>query len=116
MKELEDMTAAETSLAFAREVVGLDPQEIRLTNGETVPSVGAGSDYANDWNATIAAVEAKGWTFNTYNTIAETYPSRDASVRTFSMRTFHGRGEFDEPCAIALCRAAIKCARAEVEK
>lgn len=112
MKELEEMTAAETSLAFAREVAGFDPQEIRLTNGETVPSVGAGSshrlpDYANDWNATIAAVEAKGWTFTSWVT---------CSFRGASVRTFHGRGESDEPRAIALCRAAIKCARAEVEK
>ncbi len=111
MKAIEDMTAAEISLEFAREVAGypnanaLPGYEPRIADGSGVML----PDYVNDWNATILAVEAKGWTFQI---MSGPVIHRDATVRADG-KAFYGHGEFHEPCAIALCRAAIKCARGD---
>ena len=111
MKAIEDMTAAEISLAFAREVAGypeanaLPGYEPRIADGAMLP------DYANDWNATIVAIEAKGWSFQL---MSGPVVHRDATVRADG-KAFYGHGELDEPRAIALCRAAIKCTRGENE-
>lgn len=49
MKELEEMTAAEISLAFAREVAGW--KDCEIWNGRDDPSKDRDRlpDYANDW-------------------------------------------------------------------
>ena len=125
-----EMTPAEISLAFAREVAGRDTdQECLYENGREIIDHGgipecvcgwsgrnwdqtehkkAIPDYANDWNATIAAVEARGWTFQV---MSGRKMHRDATVRNGSGVVFYGHGELDAPRAIALCLAAIKCVR-----
>lgn len=95
------MTAAELNLAFAREVAGY-PEAFwagdYLDNGsaQRLP------DYANDWNATIAALEHRGMPWGTEYVGGQKY----FWVESGSLfKIEEGKGPS------ALCLAAIKCVR-----
>lgn len=112
--DLEEL--AEISLAFAREVAGHpDAYWVHTRPHWTLCAPGVPvslPDYTNDWNATIAAVEARGWTFQV---MSGRKMHRDATVRNGSGVAFYGHGELDAPRATALCLAAIKCVRESKE-
>lgn len=132
MKELAEMTSAEISLAFAREVVGYQNAGITQGGLDANPDAMMGGyilpDYANDWNATIAAIKTHGfeWEKNHSAWLPEV-GARKIRVETFSVRKIPKEKQpsgfwysVDQvPCwnnCMALCIAAIKCARAEVKK
>lgn len=118
------MTAAEISLAFAREMAGLDTdQECLYENGREIIDHGgipecvcgwtgrnwdqtehkkAIPDYANDWNATIAALEQRGMSWGTEYIGGQKYFWVESSSLFESEKG---------PGPSALCLAAIKCVR-----
>ena len=73
------------------------------------------SDYPNDWNATIRAIETRGWEWWTSNFLLP--PDKDyKGMRQAFVAPKHGPyisgySKLDEPPCVALMRAAVEAAK-----